>query len=226
MSMTRDSLAGMRRFTRARRPSDSALVLALCSETRSEYFRSARFIRNRLSPSAAPRQLSPLISFAYSLEQFLVIGWGEQLRRQYRLSIRADLHPEQPCHRSHRTACRRGGGVRLVPVGAVGHCDGERGFALLVGVVQGLVAGGEVVLPDGFLVLPAATGASGGFDGSAQGCQAGVEADWDCASPSRPAPPGLSGRPRRAGRRGCAGRLLPWPAGSGARRPPVPRRTR
>jgi len=43
------------------------------------------------------------------------------------------------------------GGV--LPIGAVGHDGDEYGFALPVGVVQGLVAGGQLLFPVGFVVV-------------------------------------------------------------------------
>jgi len=58
-----------------------------------------------------------------------------------------------------------GGGV---PVCAVGHHGGEDGFAVEVGVVHGLVAGGQCLLPSGVLVLAAVAGGvgfGGGVDG-------------------------------------------------------------
>ena len=64
-----------------------------------------------------------------------------------------------------------GGGV---PVGAVGHDGGEDVLALAVGVVQGLVAGGQLLLPAGLLVLAAALGGGSGFGGGADGGQAGL----------------------------------------------------
>ena len=63
-----------------------------------------------------------------------------------------------------------GGGV---PVGPVGHDGGEGGFAFGVGVVHGPVAGGQRLLPGGFLGLAAALGGFG-FGGGADGGQAGV----------------------------------------------------
>src|ERR1035441_9678491 len=63
-----------------------------------------------------------------------------------------------------------GGGV---PVGPVGHDGGEGGLAFGVGVVQGLVAGGQFLLLTGFLLLAAALG-SFSLGGGADGGQAGV----------------------------------------------------
>jgi hypothetical protein len=50
-----------------------------------------------------------------------------------------------------------GGGV---PVGPVGHDDGEHGLALGVGIVHRLVAGGQDLLLVGPLVLAAVLGGS------------------------------------------------------------------
>jgi hypothetical protein len=63
-----------------------------------------------------------------------------------------------------------GGGV---PVGSVGHDGGEHGLAFGVDVVQGLVAGGQVLLLAGLLVLAVALGGLG-LGGGAYGGQAGV----------------------------------------------------
>jgi hypothetical protein len=57
-----------------------------------------------------------------------------------------------------------GGGV---PVGSVGHGSGEDGFALPVGLVQGLVGGRELLLASG-AVVGAALAGGGGFGGGAQ----------------------------------------------------------
>jgi hypothetical protein len=58
-----------------------------------------------------------------------------------------------------------GGGV---PVVAVGHGRGEDGLALAVGVVQGLVAGRELVLAGGRPVV-AVLADGGGFGGGTGG---------------------------------------------------------
>ena len=63
-----------------------------------------------------------------------------------------------------------GGGV---PVGPVSHRGGEHGLALLVGLVQGVVAVAELVLLGGVVVL-AAAGGGGGFGAGPDGGQAGV----------------------------------------------------
>src|SRR5207302_304822 len=63
-----------------------------------------------------------------------------------------------------------GGGV---PVGPVGHDGGEDVLALAVGVLQGLVAGGQLSLLVG-LVVVAALGGGAGVGGGAQGGQAGL----------------------------------------------------
>ena len=57
--------------------------------------------------------------------------------------------------------------------GPVGHDGGEHGLALPVGVVQGLVAGGQRLLLGGVVVLAAAVGGCG-VGGGADGGQAGV----------------------------------------------------
>ena len=59
------------------------------------------------------------------------------------------------------------------PVGAVGHCLGEYGFAVPVGPLQGLVAGGQLVLGRSAVVV-AALGGGAGVGGGAQARQAGV----------------------------------------------------
>ena len=69
-----------------------------------------------------------------------------------------------------QVALGAGGGV---PVGPVGHRGGEDGLALLVGLVQGVVAVAELVLLGGAVVL-AAAGGGGGFGTGAQAGQAGV----------------------------------------------------
>jgi hypothetical protein len=63
------------------------------------------------------------------------------------------------------------GGV--VPVGPVGHDGGEHLLALAVGVVQGLVAGGQLVLLGGAVVVAVAPGGLG-LGGGADAGQAGV----------------------------------------------------
>ena len=63
-----------------------------------------------------------------------------------------------------------GGGV---PVGPVGHDGGEGDLAFGVDVVQGLVAGGQFLLPTGLLVLGAALRGFG-LGGGAGGGQAGL----------------------------------------------------
>ena len=57
----------------------------------------------------------------------------------------------------------------LVPVIPVDHGGGEHGFSLTVGVVQGLVAAGQLLLAGGFLMLTALPGG----DGFGAGPQAG-----------------------------------------------------
>jgi len=49
----------------------------------------------------------------------------------------------------------------FVPVGAVGHGGGEHVLALSVGVVQRLVAAGQLLLAGGLLVVAALLGGSG-----------------------------------------------------------------
>jgi hypothetical protein len=61
----------------------------------------------------------------------------------------------------------------LVPVGAVGHRLGEHGLALPVGLLHGLVAGGQLVLGRGVAGV-AALGGGAGLGGGAQTGQAGV----------------------------------------------------
>ena len=63
-----------------------------------------------------------------------------------------------------------GGGV---PVGPVGHDGGKHGLAVLVGLVQGLVAGGEIPLLGSAVVLAAMCG-GGGLGAGAQAAQAGL----------------------------------------------------
>jgi hypothetical protein len=59
----------------------------------------------------------------------------------------------------------------FLPLGAVGHDGGECGLALLVGLVHGLVAGGETLLASGLVAgLP---GGCGGLGGGADGGEAG-----------------------------------------------------
>jgi hypothetical protein len=61
----------------------------------------------------------------------------------------------------------------FVPVGAVGHGGGEHGLALPVGLVQSLVAVGQLALLGGFGVVAALAG-GGGLDGGAQAGQVSV----------------------------------------------------
>jgi hypothetical protein len=61
----------------------------------------------------------------------------------------------------------------LLPVIPVGHGGGEYGLSLTVGVVQGLVAAGQLLLAGGFLVLTALLG-GGGFGAGAEPGQPGV----------------------------------------------------
>src|SRR4029079_12249518 len=63
------------------------------------------------------------------------------------------------------------GGV--LPVGAFGHHGGEHVLALAVGVLQGLVAGGQPSLPFGVVVVAALSGGAGVGSG-AQAGQAGL----------------------------------------------------
>ena len=82
-----------------------------------------------------------------------------------------------------------GGGV---PVGAVGHRLGEDGLALPVGLLQGLVAGGQLVLGRGVVVVAAVSGGAG-LGGGAQAGQAGVPgggADLAQLVPDVPGGPG------------------------------------
>jgi len=60
-----------------------------------------------------------------------------------------------------------------VPVGPVGHDGGKHGLAVLVGLVQGLVAGGEIPLLDSAVVLVTICG-GGGLGAGAQAAQAGL----------------------------------------------------
>ena len=69
-----------------------------------------------------------------------------------------------------QVALGAGGGV---PVGAVGHYCGEYRLALPVGLLQGLVAGGQLVPGRGVTVV-AALGGGAGLGGGAQAGQAGV----------------------------------------------------
>ena len=75
-----------------------------------------------------------------------------------------------------QVALGAGGGL---PVRAVGHDRGEDGLALLVGVVQGVVAGREVLLPGGGVVVAAVSGGCGVGGGAqaGQACLAGGGAD-------------------------------------------------
>jgi len=68
-----------------------------------------------------------------------------------------------------QVALAAGGGI---PVGPVGRDGGEDGLPLPVGLVQGVVATGEFLLPAGGVVLTAAGGGFG-FGGGAEGGQAG-----------------------------------------------------
>ena len=82
-----------------------------------------------------------------------------------------------------------GGGV---PVGAVGHRLGEHGLALPVGLLQGLVAGGQLVPGRGVVVVAAVSGGAG-LGGGAQAGQAGVPgggADLAQLVPDVPGGPG------------------------------------
>ena len=63
-----------------------------------------------------------------------------------------------------------GGGL---PVGAVSHCLGEHGLALSVGLLQGPVAGSQLVLARGLVVVAAPVGGAG-LGGGTQAGQAGV----------------------------------------------------
>ena len=63
-----------------------------------------------------------------------------------------------------------GGLLLVIPVG---HGGGEHGFPLAVGVMQGLVAVGQLLLTSGFLVLTPLLG-RGGFDAGAEPGQPGV----------------------------------------------------
>ena len=69
-----------------------------------------------------------------------------------------------------QVALGAGGGV---PVGPVGHDSGEHGLALPVGVMQGLVAAGEFLLPGRGVMLAAAAGGFG-IGAGADGGQTGV----------------------------------------------------
>ena len=68
-----------------------------------------------------------------------------------------------------QVALGAGGGV---PVGAVGRDHGEHGLALAVGLVQGVVAGCEILLADGGAVIAAVAGGRG-LGAGAQAGQAG-----------------------------------------------------
>ena len=65
------------------------------------------------------------------------------------------------------------GAGRDVPVGPVGHSRGEDGLALPVGLVQGVVAGREFLLPGGGVVV-AVLGCGSGFGAGAQTGQSGL----------------------------------------------------
>ena len=62
--------------------------------------------------------------------------------------------------------------MACLPLLPVGHDGGEDGLAFAVGVVHGLVAGGQGLLLDGCFVLAVAAGGAG-FGGGADGGQAG-----------------------------------------------------
>src|SRR5438876_5278943 len=83
------------------------------------------------------------------------------------------------------------GGV--VPVGAVGHRLGEYGLALPVGLLQGLVAGGQLVPGRGVAVVAAVFGGAG-VGGGAQGGQAGVPGGGEDLAALRPAVMGGPGQ--------------------------------
>ena len=74
---------------------------------------------------------------------------------------------------SAATASWRWARVACLPVGAVGHRLGEHRLALPVGPLQGLVAGGQLVLGRGVVVV-AALLCGAGLGGGAQAGQAGV----------------------------------------------------
>jgi hypothetical protein len=69
-----------------------------------------------------------------------------------------------------QVALGSGGGV---PVGTVGHHRGEYGLALPVGLVQGVVAGGEFLLASGGVLVAVLAGCCG-FGSGAQAGQAGL----------------------------------------------------
>jgi hypothetical protein len=60
-----------------------------------------------------------------------------------------------------------------VPVGPVGHGPGEDGLALPVGLVEGVVAAREFLMPDGGVVV-AVLGCGSGFGADAQTGQSGL----------------------------------------------------
>ena len=73
-----------------------------------------------------------------------------------------------------------------LPVLPVGHGRGEYGLAFTVGVVHGLVAGGQCLLPGGCFVLAVAAGGVC-FGGGAEGGQVGVAGagrTWRSSSPA------------------------------------------
>ena len=67
-----------------------------------------------------------------------------------------------------------GPGGGLLPFLSVGHRLGEGLFSLLVEVAQGAVAGGQVLVARGAVVVAGLAGGVG-FGGGADGAQAGVE---------------------------------------------------
>jgi hypothetical protein len=73
----------------------------------------------------------------------------------------------------------------LPPAGPVGHDGGEHRFAFPVGVMHGLVADGQRLLPGGLLVIAVAAG-GGGFRGAAQRGQTGVAGGGDACRKCRP----------------------------------------
>ena len=76
-----------------------------------------------------------------------------------------------------------GGGV---PVGAVGHDGGEDVLALAVGVLQGLVAGGQLSFPFGVVVVAALGGGAASAvarSAARRACQAAART-WRSSSPT------------------------------------------
>ena len=101
----------------------------------------------------------------------LVLGGGLGFGRAQRRVVLAGVTAAEFGVGGHgQVALPAGGGI---PVISVGHYGGEHGFALLVGVMQGVVAVGELLLPGGGVVLAAAAGGFG-FGAGAEGGQAGV----------------------------------------------------